>query len=102
LPQVENSVVGNRPWRHKQMFYRLLAAQTDEEQEKIKKDAQAIGLVLSAKADKAMASAKYLYMCASLTSIEDDWSVELIASRSLRIAELAWEQLAPWLDLPPT
>lgn len=42
--------------------------------------------------------AKYLGLCESLVGVKD-WDVELIETRSRRLAELAWGQLAPWLDI---
>lgn len=99
LPQLENAIVGNRTWEHKLLFYRMLAAETAEAQAAIITEATTKGLTLSNKASEAMAQAKHIGLCMSLGGVTGGWTAELIDQRSRRIAELAWEKLAPWLDL---
>jgi Protein of unknown function (DUF1524) len=99
LPQIENSVVGNRQWEHKVFLYRMLSAETKEQRASIKEEATAAGLTLGLQTDTAMAQAKHLNLCRSIVNVKGAWDVTLVESRSRRLSELAWEILAPWLGL---
>lgn len=98
LPQTENSIVGNKPWAHKRLFYRMLSADTEADQQKIIEEAARVGLTLSNKAKKVVVEGKHLGMLKSLTGVET-WDADFIERRSRRFAELIWVRLAPWLDL---
>lgn len=77
----------------------MLSAATDPEFEELKRDCENLGLDFSTKAADALSRSSYLPMCESVGRKQDDWSREFIEKRSKRIAELAWDELAPWLEL---
>jgi dihydroneopterin aldolase len=81
------------------MFYRLLSADTVEEQETIKAELSGLGLNLSRSAEEIIKTADYNQTCKAIARVSGDWSVDLIEARSKRIAELAWDKLAPLLGI---
>ncbi len=99
LPAEENAMIANRSWLHKRALYKLLAAGNETIFEQAKADCSEIGLTLSHKATEVLNNASYLGLCNSLARKPDDWSAEFIELRSERIASLAWDRLAPWLNL---
>ena len=99
LPGQENSVVGNKPWEQKRALYRMLSAETPEEFERYKQDCSRVGLSLGRTAEQVLDQSSYLSMCRSIGQKTDDWALDIVNERSERIAELAWEKLAPSLDL---
>lgn len=99
LPAEENSVLGSRPWPHKRLMYRLLSASDETVFGSAKAECQKNGLTLSKKTDEVLSKSGYLGMCKSLAERPDNWDKAFIAARSQRIAELAWDRIAPWLDL---
>src|SRR6185436_18045434 len=58
LPQLENTLVGNRPWEHKVFLYRMLSAETVEQRSEIKEEAVNAGFTLGLQTDTALAQAK--------------------------------------------
>jgi hypothetical protein len=99
LPQEANSLIADRSWAHKKRFYELLSVDTVEEQETIKADLKSFGVNLSKAGEQIIKTADYNQTCKAIAKVTGDWSVEVIEARSKRIAELAWEKLAAWLDL---
>ena len=99
LPQLENTVVGNRPWAQKVFLYRMLSAETVEQRTEIKEEAATAGFTLSLQTDTALAQAKHLNLCRSIVSVQGKWDTALVDIRSRRLCELAWDILAPWLGL---
>lgn len=98
LPSDVNNIVGNRGWRHKRLIYRLLAAKTQTEFDKISSGLDAEGLVLGKKPAEVLEKSKYLGICKSVGDFEDTWSLKVIKERTRCLAALAWERLAPWLS----
>ena len=98
LPGAENSVIGNRSWKHKRLFYSILSAKTQEDFDKGKAECGKIGLTISLKAQDVLDNAKYLPMCESLAAKTNDWTADFIDTRSKRLAELAWDRLNAWLQ----
>ena len=97
LPREENNIIGNRSWEHKQLMYRLLASETEEEFNNIKEKLSPVGLELSNEATDVLDSAKYLGICKSVSLFDKPWSLGIIKKRTERFAELAWDRLEPWL-----
>lgn len=97
LPASENSVVGNRPWNEKRWLYKAMSAETKADYDASISELSKIGITLSKKADEVMSRSKYLGMCKSINRVVGDWDKALIEKRSVRIAELAWDRIYPWL-----
>ena len=99
LPQVENSVLGNKQWEQKVFLYRMLSAETHDQRSAIKAEAAAAGFTLAIQTDTAITQAKHLNLCRSIIGVQGHWDAALVEARSKRLCELAWDILAPWLGL---
>ena len=97
LPHEENNIIDNKSWKHKQLMYTLLAADTQKEFDSIKTKLAAEGLTLSKKADEVLSKSQYLGLCKSVALFNKPWSLKIIQKRTQRFAELAWDRLYPWL-----
>lgn len=99
LPPDENGVLANKPWDQKRAIYGILAAKTETEFDQRKAAAAVIGLNFSQRADEILKNSKYLAMCESISLRQEDWTQEFVSQRSERIAQIAWDRLAPWLGV---
>lgn len=99
LPVIENSVASNSSWKKKRHIYRLLSSTSEDEHHKMMDEAKKEGISLNAKTEEILLEAKYLPHVYAIGKLEDDWSLEYIEKRSKRMAELIWDQLAPWLNI---
>lgn len=100
LPQVENSVVGNRPWRHKQYFYAILAARTQPELNARINDAKSVGLNLKLSTQELLKISQCLPQVGAIAQYSQDWNAEFIKKRSEQILDIAWTRIAAWLQYP--
>lgn len=99
LPLSENSSLKNGSWKRKFLFYKILSANTSDELDPLINKAKDEGVQISDSTAELLAKSKYLPMVKALAHIEQDWSIDIIDKRSIRIAELAWDRIAPWLGL---
>jgi hypothetical protein len=99
LPQVENTIAGNRQWEQKKFLFRMLSAETLDQRVAIKAEAAKEGFTLGVQTDTAISQAKHLNLCRSIVNVHGKWDAALVEARSRRLAELAWDVLAPWLGL---
>ena len=97
LPHEENNIIGDKSWKHKQLMYTLLAADTQDEFDSIKTKLTSEGLTLSKKAVEVLSKSRYLGICKSIALFSEPWSLDIIQNRTQRLAELAWDRLYPWL-----
>ncbi|MBG6162807.1 hypothetical protein IWQ54_002470 [Labrenzia sp. EL_195] len=97
LPQEANSVVGNRSWAHKRLFYQVFASEDEESFNSALAKFAAEGLNISKKANEVLSASSYLTLCKAIAQKEDDWTLSFVEERSKRIAELAWDRIHPWL-----
>lgn len=100
LPRAENSSLSNGPWAKKKLFYKVLSAETSDELDPLLQQASLQEISISKDTKDLLAMSKHLPMVKSIANIEGEWSMDLIDKRSVRIAELAWDRIAPWLGLP--
>ena len=101
LPGPENASVGNRNWKTKRWYYRILASE-DAAIEKLVADAKAAGCAISVPSQETLEKARYTPHVRALASKAegDGWTPEFVRARSKQIAERAWDGLAGWLGLP--
>lgn len=99
LPQPENSSLGNGSWARKRLVYKILSAETPDELDPLLAQAEGQGIVIGKNTAELLADSKHLPMVKAVSSVEGDWTLDLVERRSIRIAELAWGRIAPWLDL---
>ncbi|SEC15055.1 HNH endonuclease family protein [Streptomyces sp. 2314.4] len=99
LPKVENSSASDRSWELKRLMFRALSATTVEEAEKALALASREGISLGQGAEAIIRRADYLPLVSSLAQRDEDWTEDFIRERSERLCSLAWDSLAPWIDL---
>ncbi|GGV54106.1 hypothetical protein GCM10010293_67820 [Streptomyces griseoflavus] len=99
LPKVENSLASDRSWELKRLMFRALSAKTVEEAERTLALASHEGISLGDGAEAIIRRARHLPLVSSLAQRDEDWKEEFIRERSERLCSLAWDSLAPWLDL---
>ena len=99
LPEMENVVIGDKSWEIKRLMYACLCAERVEEFEERRQQLEREGGELTATAENVLDNARCLSICKSVALVEEEWSLEIIKERTKRLAELAWDRLAPWLGL---
>lgn len=100
LPRIENASLGNSSWAKKRLIYKVLSAETSDELDPLLQQAKAQKIDIGKNTAELLAVSRYLPLAKAVALVEGDWSTDLIDRRSLRIAELAWARIAPWLGLP--
>lgn len=100
LPKAENSSLGNGSWTRKKLIYKVLSAATSDELDPLLQQAKDQGIEISKSTTELLANSRHLPMVKAVSLVEGDWTLDLIERRSVRIAELAWARIAPWLGLP--
>ena len=96
LPQKENSSVGNAPWTKKKLFYRALAAKTEEERKSQFEQAKKEGLTFPKRTENLLNQQVRLDMLDPIAKVPQ-WTESLIKKRTKNILKLAWDVIAPWL-----
>ena len=96
LPESENQSISNAAWAKKKLFYRALVAKTVDEREQSIDQAEGEGLEFGNKTRLLLEQQERLHMIESVARV-DDWTVDLIRSRTENILSLAWDELSPWL-----
>lgn len=99
LPQIENSVIGNKPWVHKRAFYGILAARTQTDIDAKLADARSVGLNVRIATQKLLEVSRWLPHVEAISKLDGDWSTGFVKRRSEQILDLAWNRIAPWLGL---
>ena len=101
LPPNENNVIGNRSWEIKKAWYQLLSSKSDEQFEVSKSALEdklgSAEINVSAATREVMQNSGYLRLCESIAQCQD-WTLEIIKARSIRLAQLVWDRLIPWLN----
>ncbi|QPH56002.1 DUF262 domain-containing protein [Pontivivens ytuae] len=98
LPKLQNIVMSDHPWPMKRAGLKALAARTPEDFEALRQEARELGLELPAQGEAILASATYSPFNVPISSLQGDWDLDFLLSRSSRLAMRAWETLRPWLD----
>ena len=96
LPQNANSSAGNRPWKEKKVMFDIFSAKTEEDVQSKIKQASKKGIKFSVSAKDIFASCQFHPHLEAISSVKT-WDKNLIDKRSLKLAELAWDRISPWL-----
>lgn len=99
LPLPENASLGNGSWARKRLIFKILSAETHDELDPLLKQAQDQNINIAKDTAELLAGSKHLPMVKAVSLVEGDWTIDLVERRSIRIAELAWSRIAPWLGL---
>lgn len=98
-PRVANSSFSARPWREKQVLYRVLGATSSEEASRILEEASLTSNInFGASTADLVKESKHLPHLIAIGDRNGDWSVQFIQHRSERLLGLAYDQLVAWLD----
>ena len=98
LPQAENSSFGCRAWRVKKEMYRVLSLPTQGALETHLAETQNLEIPLSESTKDLLRAGNYLQHLSAISNIEE-WTPQFVQDRSVRLAELIWTNIAPWLGL---
>jgi hypothetical protein len=99
LPSAENASLGNRSWKDKRLFYSVLASPTQDESEKLRLEAENQGMVIAQTTKELLQRSVHMPYLKALADVQEEWGESIVASRSKCLAGLAYDRLAPWLDL---
>lgn len=98
-PGPENASLGKRAWAAKRVMYQVLGTASLAELSTRLAAAKAEGIEFASSTEKILEKAAYLPHLTAVAEVPGEWTVELVKARSVRLAELAWDRLAPWLGL---
>lgn len=99
LPLVDNSMISNRSWADKQVFYRALSADAPDESRVILDAAIADGLSLKEGTRDVIVDRRlHLPMLQSIAAYDGVWDAEFIQSRTKHLLTRAWRVLDSWLE----
>jgi hypothetical protein len=98
LPGPENSSLSNGPWIRKRFFYKTLAASTIDEADALLAQARSQEININQTSETLLSQSRYLPLVKSISMVDGEWTKTLIEKRSVRIAELAWDNLFPLLS----
>lgn len=76
LPREVNSIIGDKGWDQKKQIYKLLAAETENEFNKIKKGLKDVEVEISDKAEEVFDATQHLGICESVTHFNKPWSLD--------------------------
>jgi hypothetical protein len=100
LPPDSNRSAGNKDWRTKRLYYRVLASDDPAEVESLIAEARASGVDVARPTEELLARARFVPHLRALALVGDDeWRANLVSARSTAILVLAWRRLGPWLGL---
>ncbi len=98
-PGKENASFGDRPWADKRLMYRVLGTPTLDDLAARLDEASRAGIVISRSTEEILKLAGHLPHVCAIAEVSGGWSPDLVKARSERLAELAWDRLAPWLGI---
>ena len=99
VPTDVNASLSNEPWEVKRACYRVISAASPDEAEAAKKEAENAGIKLTKMIAGGEDADEYRPLAAGIAACEGTWDPEMVDRRSRRLAEIAWDRLAPWVGL---
>ena len=101
LPRSINASAGNKSFQHKLLYYQHLGLEDVESIEKLRRQAEQEGLELAEDTVNLLMKADYQRHLKPVTlrRADDGWDFDLVRERSIRISEIVWDRVAPWLGL---
>ena len=91
-----NASLSNEPWEVRSLLPVISAASPDEAEAAKKTEDAGIKLIVIAGGEDAD---EYRPLAAGIAACEGTWDPEMVDHRSRRLAEIAWDRLAPWVGL---
>ncbi len=102
LPPDSNRSAGNKSWKVKSIYYRVISTADPAAVSQLIAAAAAEGVAIAAPTQELLSRAGYLPHLRALQGLADgDWTAAFVERRSRNMAEKAWARLAPWVGLAP-
>jgi len=98
LPLAENASISNGSWSRKRFFYKTLSASTMDEADSLLEQARTQEIKISKSAKDLLSQSEYLPLVKAISAVNSEWNKDIIERRSVRLAELAWENVYPMLE----
>ncbi|NOY93343.1 MAG: DUF262 domain-containing protein [Deltaproteobacteria bacterium] len=102
LPKAANGSANNKSWEAKRLYYQVLGSPDRVADMLDSPEVQSLGVDLASLTPstvKILSESKYYAYLKPIGDVEGTWDALLVQHRSERLAELVWDQLAPWLQL---
>lgn len=97
LTTQENSLLGTKAWPKKKVLFKAFSTKTTEELDVVLDEARKDGINLSEIGkDILIVNGTHRPLASTISTVEK-WTAEHIKQRSKNLAELAWDEIAPWL-----
>lgn len=98
VPTKCNSSLNARPWSQKRQLFAALSAKTEEEAKGILKSMAESGIDVSEVGSNLYAG-QYLPHVHAIGKVQGEWDLSAVNVRGKELADLAWQRVAPWLNL---
>jgi hypothetical protein len=82
-------------------IYRVFGADTAAKARRAIVAGREFGFNPGRRTEDLVEESSVLPMCQAISAFEGPWDEAFIAARSVRLAELAWDTVHPWLQPPP-
>lgn len=99
LPTDINRFAANQSWRVKHLHYSHLGVRSQREIDELRRQADALKVILNGKAVSALRKAQYSCVVESAVKVglDGEWDEKLIRERTQQIKGIAWRRLMSWL-----
>lgn len=96
VPKLENIVLSDRSWGEKKSIYKALSAETEDTFDEAIQGLSELNL--ASRSQEILENSEYLNQVRVISQRDVEWDAEFIKKRSKRMAEIAWDNIASWLD----
>lgn len=97
LPQQENTILSNRDWTAKRVFYKMLGAKTSQEFDSALSSLREIDVEISLKSEDIFRLGAFFEQCMIISKYQGAFNLDLVDTRSSRIAEVVQKKFNQWL-----
>lgn len=98
IPKIQNINLGTKPWETKKLFFAALSSSDTATRESLLDEAvHSKDLTISIARLKELKSATASNLLEGLEEV-GDWDKNFVEKRSIRLCELAWDTITPWLN----
>lgn len=100
LPIEINSSAGNKRWIDKRIYYLHLAETNPDNLAVLEKEAKDNNVVLAAETIDLLKRTPHKHHIAPIVQLtaEQQWDKALVEKRTLRMCEILWDRIRPWLE----
>lgn len=101
LPQDLNSSVGNKGWKEKLLYYQSVGEDDMDKLAAIGELAKENGIILNPETQNLLMETGFNEHVLPICTLKatDEWNLELVNRRTMRMLEIVWDRIAPWVFL---